>query len=52
MIFFWGGRVGGRSVGRVRVVVNEKLKFLRKLKKNRGGGSGGCSGWGGQGRCE
>ena len=45
-----GGRVGGG--GGVRVDVNEELKFLRKFKKNRGGGEGGvfgfggCSGWG------
>ena len=35
-----GGGVG--RVGRVRVAVNEELKFLRKFKKKiRGGGGGG-----------
>ena len=42
-IFFLGGggagRVGGR-VGGVRVDVNREVKFLRKLKKNCGGGGG------------
>ena len=56
-----GGRGGGRGEGSgwwgVRVVVNEELKFLGKLKKKWGEGGGGVgggggSGLGGQGGCE
>ena len=65
-IYFWGGggRAGGSGWGggqvrRVRLDVNEELKFLRKFTKKKnflgGGGSGvhRCLGWGGgQGGCE
>ena len=45
--FGGGGGLGGGRVGRVRVDVNEELKFLTKFtKKNPGGGGG--SGGGGQ----
>ena len=45
VIFLWGGLVRSGGGGRVRVDVNEELKFLRKFTKNREGGRG-CSGWG------
>ena len=51
----WGSVGGGGGLG-VRLDVNEELKYLRKLKKNRiffwGVGSGRGSGWGSQGGCE
>ena len=42
---------GGGSGWGVRMDVNEELKFLRKFKKNSGGGGlgRGCSAWGGGG---
>ena len=55
---FWGGvGLGGQvrrsQVRRVRVDVNEELKFLRKFtKKMRGGGVHRCLGWRGLGGCE
>ena len=55
-VFLGGGRgrVVGGGGGGVRVDVNEELKFLRKIKKNKkivGGGWRGRVG-GGQGGCE
>ena len=41
------GGGGGSGRGGVRVDVNEELKFLRKLKKNLGGGGVPFGGWGG-----
>ena len=44
------------SGGRVRVGVNEELKFFVKIQNKSGGGrsgqGGSGSGWGGQGGCE
>ena len=42
----WGGRSWGGRNGRVRVDVNEELKFLGKLTKNNRGGGGGGGGVG------
>ena len=58
--FFWGGGSGrGVGLGGVRVDVNEELKFLGKIKKNRGWGreagvrwGGRVGGGGGQDGCE
>ena len=41
IINFWGAGGGGRVGGRVRVDVNEELKFLGKFTKKRFGGGGG-----------
>ena len=47
----WGGQVGGRVSGGVKVDVNEELKFFweNSNKKKFGGGEGGEGGSGGGG---